>query len=152
MIYQTYMEKHGDRNRGVMMEETVVRSAEGEGVSQFVGQKYLAIESYRKNGEAVRTPVWFVENDGTLLVRTDSDTGKAKRIRRNPRVRIAPCTIRGEPKGAWTSAEARFAGKEEAEKAYQLLREKYGLQYRLVRLIGKFRRGPSKAVCLSINI
>ncbi len=134
-----------------MMEEGS-RSTELGGASQFVGQKYLTIETYRKNGEAVRTPVWFIEQDGTLLVRTDSDTGKAKRIRRNPRVRIAPCTMRGEPKGAWISAEAKFAGKEEAEKAYQLLKEKYGLQYRLLRLIGKFQRGPSKAVCLSINI
>ncbi len=82
------------------------RAAEREGVSQLVGVKHLAIESYRKNGEAVRTPVWFIEKDGTLFVRTDGDTGKAKRIRGNPRIRIAPCTIRGKPKGDWVNAEA----------------------------------------------
>lgn len=139
------------RDRRVMIEEGK-RSTEQEGISQFVGQKYLTIETYRKNGEAVRTPVWFIERDGTLFVRTDSDTGKAKRIRRNPLIRIAPCTMRGEPKGAWISAEAKLAGNEDAEKAYQLLREKYGLQYRLLRFIGKFQRGPSRAMCLSIKI
>ncbi len=128
------------------------RAAEREGVSQLVGQKHLAIESYRKSGEAVRTPVWFIEKDGTLFVRTDGDTGKAKRIRGNPRIRIAPCTMRGKPKGDWINAEAQFAGEEEAEKAYKLLKEKYGMQYRLIRFIEKFQRGPSKAVCLSIKI
>ncbi len=134
-----------------MIEETA-RGTEREGVSQLVGQKHLAIESYRKNGEAVRTPVWFIERNGTLFVRTDRDTGKVKRIRRNPRIRVAPCTIRGKPRGDWISAEARFAGAEEAEKAYQLLKQKYGLQYRLIRFIGKLQRGPSKAVCLSIKL
>ncbi len=134
-----------------MIEETA-RGTEREGVSQLVGQKHLAIESYRKNGEPVRTPVWFIERNGTLFVRTDSDTGKVKRIRRNPRIRIAPCTIRGKPRGAWISAEASFAGAEEAEEAYQLLKKKYGLQYRAIRFIEKFQRGPSRAICLSIKI
>ena len=132
--------------------EEGTRNTERKGVSQFAGQKYLTIETYRKNGEAVRTPVWFIEKDGGLFVRTDNDTGKAKRIKRNPHVRIAPCNMRGEPRGEWLSAEAKFAGQEVAEKTYQLLKKKYGLQYRLLRFIGKFRRGPSKAVCLSINI
>ena len=139
------------KDRWVMFEEGK-RRPEKEDISQFVGQKYLTIETYRKNGEAVRTPVWFIERNGTLFVRTDSDTGKAKRIRRNPLVRIAPCTARGEPKGAWISAEAKFAASEDAEKAYKLLREKYGLQYRLLRFVGKFQRGPSRALCLSIRI
>ena len=134
------------------MIEEGTRSTEREGVSQFVGQKYLTIETYRKNGEAVRTPVWFVEKNGALFVRTDNDTGKVKRIRRNPRIRIALCTMRGEPKGEWLSAEAKFAEEEDAEKAYHLLKEKYGLQYRLLRFIGKFQRGPSRAVCLLIKV
>ena len=134
-----------------MMEETA-EGIERESVSQLAGHEHLTVESYRKNGEAVRTPVWFIEKDGTLFVRTDSDTGKAKRIRRNPRVRIAPCTIRGKPTGDWINAQAQFAEEAEAQEAYRLLKAKYGMQYRLIRFIEKFQRGPSKAVCLSIKI
>ncbi len=127
-------------------------SMEKTGISQFAGQKYLAIETYRKNGEAVRTPVWFIEKEGTLFVRTDSDTGKVKRIKRNPHIRIALSGMRGEPKGAWIDSEAKLAGEEEAEQAYRLLKQKYGLQYRLLRFIGRILGRKSKAVCLAIKI
>ncbi len=121
-------------------------------LSQFSGQKYLAIQSYRKNGEAVTTPVWFVENQGTLYVRTDNDTGKFKRIRRNPKIRIAPCNARGTPKGPWVEAQARIVTGEEAEQAYQLLKRKYGLQYRTVRFIGRLQRRRNKSVALAIKV
>ena len=137
-------------NRQVMMREEET-SPERTAGSQFDGQKYLAIESYRKDGEAVRTPVWFIEKEGTLFVRTDNDTGKVKRIRRSPNIRIAVCSMRGEPKGAWIDAQAKFASEEEAERAYQLLKQKYGLQYRLIRFIDRIQGRKSKAVCLAIK-
>jgi PPOX class probable F420-dependent enzyme len=59
----------------------------------LAGRKYINLETYRKNGRGVRTPVWFVESgsdDGSILdVRTSDDTGKYKRIRNNPSVQIA---------------------------------------------------------------
>ena len=42
------------------------------------------------------TPVWFGEEDGKLYVMTRSDMGKAKRIRNNPQIKLAPCTVRGK--------------------------------------------------------
>ena len=63
------------------------------------GQKYMSLISFRKNGTAVPTPVWFGEKDDKLYVMTRSDSGKYKRIRNNPQVRIAPCTIRGKITG-----------------------------------------------------
>ncbi len=134
-----------------MMQEEQT-SIEKTGVLQFAGQKYLAVESYRKNGEAVRTPVWFIEREGTLFVRTDSETGKVKRIMRNSHIRIALCSMRGEPKSAWIDAEAKLAGEDEAEQTYQLLKQKYGLRYRLIRFIGRVQGRKSKAVCLAIKI
>ncbi len=124
---------------------------EGEGVSQFSGQRYLAIESYRKNGEAVKTPVWFVESQGTIYVRTANDTGKAKRIRRNPYVRIVPCNGRGTIKGNWVEAEAKFVPFEEADQVYLLLKQKYGLQYRLVGLLRALQRRRAKTAVLAIK-
>ncbi len=57
-------------------------------------------------------PVWFVEYQGNIHVRTNEDTGKVKRIRRNPHVRIAPSSVTWVPKKEWTEAEALMGGEE----------------------------------------
>lgn len=119
--------------------------------SQFTGARYLVIESYTKDGTAVKTPVWFVANNGTLYVRTDNDTGKVKRIRRDSHIRIAPCEPRGTLKGSWVDAKAEVASEPEAEEAYSLLKKKYGLQYRAVRFIGRLQRRKNKAIALAIK-
>ncbi len=124
---------------------------EDSAVSQFTGERYLVIESYRRDGTAVKTPVWFIANNGTLYVRTDNDTGKMKRVRRNHHVRIAPCNARGTPKGSWVGAKAEVASELEAEEAYSLLKKKYGLQYRAVRFMGRLQGRKNKAIVLAIK-
>jgi PPOX class probable F420-dependent enzyme len=103
-------------------------------LSQFAGEKYINLETYRKNGQGVRTPVWFVESDGILYVRTSDDTGKYKRIRNNPSVQIAPCDIRGGIKGKWVKGEARIASEEEKLKVFKMLEKKYGMIYKMTRM------------------
>jgi PPOX class probable F420-dependent enzyme len=93
-------------------------------LSQFTGKKYISIETYRKTGDPVRTPVWFVEENGELFVRTDSDTGKVKRISNNPRVRVAACDMRGGIKGEWVDGEARTIDTESSEHVFSLLKKK----------------------------
>src|SRR5215831_12993537 len=51
-------------------------------LNQFVGQRYMCLETYRRNGSPVRTPVWFVEHNGQLMFYTMAASGKAKRLRR----------------------------------------------------------------------
>ncbi len=67
----------------------------------FSGQKYISLETFRKSGLAVQTPVWFAQadNDKILYVVTESTSGKAKRIRNKPEVRLAPSNGQGKPKG-----------------------------------------------------
>jgi len=64
-------------------------------VTSFKKQKYLNLETLRKSGVGVRTPVWFVQDGNVLFVRTIADSGKVKRIRNNPQVNIAPCKVDG---------------------------------------------------------
>ncbi len=101
------------------------------GLSQFAGEKYLNLETFRTSGEAVRTPVWFAQSNDTLYIRTSEDTGKYKRIRNNNRVRIAPCDMRGKVKGEWVNAEAKIVDNEEAQKGYKMLEKRYGLMYKM---------------------
>lgn len=104
----------------------------------LAGEKYINLETYRKNGRGVRTPVWFVESssdDGSILyVRTSDDTGKYKRIRNNPSVQVAPCDMRGSVKGKWVKGEARIASEEEKLKAFKMLEKKYGIIYKMTRM------------------
>jgi PPOX class probable F420-dependent enzyme len=94
------------------------------------GRKYLNIETFRKNGQVVRTPVWFAgePEDGApekLYVYSTADSGKAKRIRNNPKVRVAPCDVRGKLLGEWVEARAEIVTGAEAEHGMQLLNKKY---------------------------
>ena len=88
-------------------------------------QKYISLASFRKNGAAVRTPVWFAEENGKLYVMTRSDMGKTKRIRNNPQVKVAPSTIRGKVTGAEFAATARILPPEEHQHARQSINRKY---------------------------
>jgi uncharacterized protein len=106
---------------------------------QFSNQKYLNLETYRKSGQAMPTPVWFVEDGGAYFIRTVQNAGKVKRVRNNPAVRIVPCGQRGEVKGAWVSATASIASTAEATRADQLLTKKYGLLKRIFDLMQRNR-------------
>lgn len=77
-----------------------------KGIKQFENQQYLNIETFRKNGQGVKTPVWFAQDGETLRIWTQADAGKAKRIRRDGKVRIAPSTASGDPIGEWIDAHA----------------------------------------------
>ena len=105
----------------------------------FNDHKYLNMESFRKNGQAVRTPLWFAEGDGVLYFYTVAHSYKVKRLRNNPRVRIAPCDVRGKVKGDWIEATARLLDADEARRADELLNRKYGWQKRTLNLLAKLR-------------
>ena len=91
------------------------------------GQKYMSLTTFRKSGAAVPTPVWFAENDGKLYVMTRSDSGKYKRLRNNPQVRIAPCTMRGKVTGPNSPATVRVLPEADWPAARHVLHKKYWL-------------------------
>src|SRR4051812_28384655 len=92
----------------------------------FADQKYLNLESVKRDGTPVQTPVWFAEEHGVLYVYTLANAGKVKRIRRHPRIRLAPCTMRGIVTGPWVEAEATIVDATTAAHGHALLRQKYG--------------------------
>jgi len=91
------------------------------------GEKYISLGTFRKNGAKIATPVWFGEEGDKLYVMTRSDMGKTKRIRNNPNVTVAPCTIRGKVTGAELAAAARILPPEEHAHARQTINRKYWL-------------------------
>ena len=94
----------------------------------FAHQQYLNLETYRRSGVGVKTPVWFTQDGDTLFVRTIDNSGKVKRVRQNGSVNIAPCKVDGALLGAWTSATAREVRDSAIDrKVDRLLGQKYGL-------------------------
>ncbi len=87
--------------------------------------RYLSITSYKRDGRGVATPVWFVQQDGGLLVETDAASGKVKRIRRNPQVRVAVCTASGRLRGEQMLAVAEILPGSETGAVERLIADKY---------------------------
>ena len=95
--------------------------------AEIHGQRYLSLATFRKSGVAVYTPIWFAEDNNTLYFMTNSKLGKCKRIRNNPQVKIAPCTIRGRITGPEFSATVRTLPPKESARVRPLIKAKYWL-------------------------
>ena len=126
--------------------------AEPDKLAKFNHENVISIETYRKNGQPVRTPVWFLKEDGILVVHTDDNTGKIKRIRRNPKVRVAPSKFRGEPKADYIDATAQLeTDPETVKKYYMLIYKKYGLMGSFTKLLQRFSRSKAKDIIIRIT-
>lgn len=89
--------------------------------------KYISLTTFRRTGAPVATPVWFAEAGGRLCIFTNPKSGKVKRIRNNPRVKGAPCTMRGRVTGPEFAGKAHFLDGQERDRARQALERKYWL-------------------------
>lgn len=101
-------------------------------LTQLGAAQYISLETYKKNGEAVRTPVWVTQEGSKLYVITAGNSWKVKRIRNKPQVRLAKSDARGNVQGDWMAATAHVLT-DAAAVAQQgkRLAAKYGLIYRL---------------------
>lgn len=120
-------------------------------LDQFANQKYLNLESYRKTGAAVATPVWFAQDGNEIYVYSLAEAGKVKRIRNNPRVRVMPCDYRGGPKGEWVEATARIIDGAEAAKAQRLLDKKYGLMKKIGNVFSTIMKRSRAAIVIRVD-
>jgi PPOX class probable F420-dependent enzyme len=109
--------------------------------SSLTNQQYLNLETFRKSGLSVKTPVWFVQDGDLLYVRTVANSGKVKRIRNNGQVNVAPCKTDGTVLGDWIAAQAREvkdAGVD--QNVNRLLDRKYGLMKKLFGFFSAIQR------------
>ena len=110
------------------------------------------LESYKKDGSPKSTPVQSIEDGGLGTLRTDPNTWKVKRIRRNPHVRIALSDRSGRPTGNWFEGEAHVLEGEENDRMMKIFRERYGaVGYPMVNIVGRLR-GERLATVVSIRL
>ena len=112
-------------------------------------QKYAVLVTFRGDGTAVPTPVWFGLDDGRFVVSTEARTAKVKRIRRDRRVRVFPSDPRGKPLGPGVEGTARILGTEaERERAEAALDRHYG---RTRRIYEGVMTNPSEMVYVEVT-
>ena len=121
----------------------------GNQLEQFLDQKYINLETYKKDGTPIRTPVWFVIDKDLIYVITRECTGKVKRLRINQDVQVVPCSFKGEPKNEWVKGKTEMITGEEADKAIKLRKKKYGM---FARLTGIFTSQKGNLVVYSIAL
>lgn len=126
-------------------------------IDELGDARYVNLETFRKNGTGVQTPVWVARDGADLVIFTNGDSYKVKRLRRNPTIRIAKCGARGALKGPWHDGKARIVADESEKKsAIRALHDKYGWQMKLAdwgaRLSGSIKKWTVIAVRLDETV
>ena len=115
--------------------------------TELANEEFVSITTFKRDGTPVSTPVWVVGENGNLLVISEAESWKVKRIRRDGHVRITPCSARGATRGEAVDAEATLDP--DTKTVEELLARKYGWQYgaymRFNALTRKLRRQPTPA-------
>ena len=119
--------------------------------SELATRRYVNLETYRRNGVGVRTPVWFAaapgpEPGGLLYVYAEAGSGKVKRIRRSGVVRVAVCDIRGTVRGDWLAGHASLVTGDEFDRGMQLLNRKYWPWKSMLDMVTRLRSGSPRAM------
>jgi len=121
----------------------------GDKLEQFSKQKYINLETYKRDNTPIKTPVWFVIDKGLVYIITRESTGKVKRLKNNQNVRVVPCSFKGEIKNEWVNGKAQEVTGSEADNVIKLRKKKYGFA---VRLSGLFTSQKGNLVVYSIDL
>ncbi|HEY3998916.1 MAG TPA: PPOX class F420-dependent oxidoreductase [Candidatus Xenobia bacterium] len=101
--------------------------------------RFVSLTTFKKSGEAVATPMWFVVISGKVCIYTSGASWKVRRLRNNPRATLAPCTAGAKLLGDACDVTARFLGGVEAEAVRVALRQRYGLQKAAVDVFSRLK-------------
>lgn len=114
--------------------------------------RYVSLTTFRRTGVGVATAVWIAEEQDALIVVTGAGSGKAKRLRRDPRVELRACTMRGRVLPGAPVARGTAELVTDPAEQHRLLaghRRKYGLQFRAYRAVERLLTrgaGPGELV------
>src|SRR3954452_1333088 len=96
-------------------------------LATLAGHHDMALETRKRDGTWIPTAVHLVVEDGHVFFRTWHTSGKAKRLRNFPEVRIAPSTAGGRPTGEWLRGSATLLDGDAAAHAAELINRRYPL-------------------------
>jgi uncharacterized protein len=108
-------------------------------IGSLENARYINIQTYKRNMQAISTPVWFIIKDDKIFFRTSSNSGKIKRIKSNNKVKLAPCNILGKIKGQWHEGIAKIE-KDIDNSTIEALNKKYGISSLLMKVFYKIKK------------
>jgi len=85
----------------------------------------VVLTTFRRDGTGVPTAMSMAVDGDRAYMRTWFTSGKAKRLRRDPRATVAPSTTRGTPTGPAVDVRARFINGPDADRASRLIEAKH---------------------------
>lgn len=115
--------------------------------------RYINLLTFKRDGSSVETPVWAAPLDGKLVIFTGGESYKVKRIRRNPKVRVARCDARGKVLGPWL--EGTCAIVEESARQARIvegLTRKYGWLMRMTNFFSAITGRTKKRAYLEVTL
>jgi PPOX class probable F420-dependent enzyme len=116
-------------------------------------ERYINLETFKRDGTGVKTPVWAAPLDGRLVLMSAGDSYKVKRLRRDPHVRAAGCDVRGRVRGDWHEGTGRvLESREDVERAHAALRQKYGWQMAATDLLARLAGRMSKRAYMELTL
>jgi hypothetical protein len=114
--------------------------------------RYILLTTFTKDGRPKPTPIWAAPDGDRLLVITEEDSWKVKRIRNTPRVTLAACDVRGTPKSEAVDATATILDKSHNGAVYDAIGKRYGLIGKVFNVFSKYlRNGMAKNVGLELK-
>lgn len=113
--------------------------------------KHVLLTTFTKDGRPKPTAIWHAPDGDRLLVITEDDSWKVKRIRNTPRVTLAVCDMRGNPKSEAIEGVARVLDKSEAPAVGSAVYKRYGVLGWLFGVYTKVRGIEQKSVGVELK-
>ncbi|SFQ44005.1 PPOX class F420-dependent oxidoreductase [Amycolatopsis rubida] len=116
-------------------------------------EKYVLLTTFRRDGRAVPTPVWITRDGGELVLFSERNAGKVKRIRNNGEVRLQACDVRGRRvHGAEVNGTARLLGTAGSDRIRGVIARDYGLVGRVTMFFSRLRGGPERTIGIAVKL
>jgi len=113
--------------------------------------QYVLLTTFTKDGRPKPTPIWIARDGDRALVITEKNSWKVKRIRNTPRVTLAVCDMRGNPKSEAVEAVATVLDESQTETVYRAINQRYGIVGRVFNFFSKLRGGANRTIGLEIR-
>jgi uncharacterized protein len=125
----------------------------GSEFERLAAEKYVLLTTFRRSGVAVPTPIWLASVDDELVMWSQRNTGKVKRIRNSGRVEVQGCDLRGrETHGAKVTGHARLLDDNATRRVCKAIARKYGLLGRVTMFFSLLRGGPPRTVGIAVKL
>ncbi|QRP44166.1 PPOX class F420-dependent oxidoreductase [Amycolatopsis sp. FDAARGOS 1241] len=121
-------------------------------LDRLAAEKYVVLTTFRRDGRAVPTPVWFARDGEELVVSSERKAGKVKRIRNSARVQLQPSNFRGRTHGPTATGTARLLDDAASERIRTAIARQYGLVGRVTMFFSRLRGGPQRTIGIAIRL